>query len=136
MITVNDLRLVNTKVNLLPYKSDPERFGCPEFWAILDADGGDCEDFSIAKYRRLLADGALPSQLRFATCFVEHGAATEKADRYHCVLLVDLGDTTYVLDNRYPHPMEVELLPYEWHKLQIAGTRTWEWAICADRSFE
>ena len=141
VISLNDLRLVNTKVNLLPYKSDFENFGTPEFWArIAELGSGDCDDFALEKYHRLVLLGVPLSQLRLATCFVEpfrgeDGNWVEKKDRGHLVLLVDLNNTTYVLDNRHPHPMEVELLYYEFHKLQIAGTQQWEWAVGADRSF-
>jgi len=135
-VSCDDLRLVQTKVNMLPYKADAVRFGTPEFWAAITAEGGDCEDFAIEKYHRLLLAGMLHSALRFATCFVEPSAAPEKRDRYHCVLLVDHGGQTWVLDNRYPLPMEHGLLPYEWHKIQIAGTQRWEWAENADRSIE
>ena len=141
MITLNDLRIIQTKVNLLPYKSDAENFGTPEFWArISELGSGDCDDYELEKYHRLILIGMKPSQLRLATCFVEEHRDSEgqwvpKKDRYHLVLLVDLNGITYVLDNRYPHPMEWELLPYEWHKLQIPGTQAWEWAVNADRSF-
>jgi predicted transglutaminase-like cysteine proteinase len=47
---------------------------------------------------------------------------------------VGMNSQTYVLDNRHPLPMEYDLLPYEWHKLQIAGTQTWEWAQDADKT--
>jgi len=135
MITYSAIRRINGEVNSLPYKSDAELFGTPEFWAAITESGGDCEDFSIAKYHRLLQSGATPQQLRFATCFVEPSADPDKRNRYHCVLLIDLDDTTYVLDNRYPNPNEHNFVPYEWHKIQIAGTQTWEWALGADRSF-
>ncbi len=138
-LTLTDLKIVNSKVNMLPYKSDAERFGMPEWWSDICDDGGDCEDYSIAKYHRLRAMGMPALQMRFATCFVERSAAAEKRDRYHCVLLVDMdtvgmNSQTYVLDNRHPLPMEWDLLPYEWHKLQIAGTQTWEWAQGADKT--
>ena len=134
-LTITDLRICNSKVNMLPYRSDGDRFGTPEWWEAITDEGGDCEDFSIAKYHRLRAMGMRPEQMRFATCFVEPSAAAEKRDRYHCVLLVDLTpETTYVLDNRYPHPMEHSFLPYEWHKLQVPGTQTWEWAQGADKT--
>lgn len=138
--TVADLRIVNTKVNLLPYKSDAERFGTPEFWATIDEQGGDCDDYVIAKYRRLFAMGFSPKTMRFATCFVEpfrgeDGNWVPKSKRYHLVLLVDVDNTTYVLDNRHPLPMEDEILPYEFHKIQVAGTQQWEWANGADRSY-
>ena len=134
MITYSAIRRINGDVNALPYRTDADQFGTPEWWASITEVGGDCEDFSIEKYHRLIQSGATPEQLRFATCFVEPSADPDKRKRYHCVLLVDIDDTTYVLDNRYPNPSEWEMMPYEWHKLQIAGTQTWEWANNADRS--
>jgi len=135
VITYSAIRRINGEVNSLPYKSDAELFGTPEFWAAITEAGGDCEDFSISKYHRLMQSGATPQQMRFATCFVEPKANPDKSKRYHAVLLVDFDSTTYVLDNRHQNPMEHEFLNYEWHKLQIAGTQTWEWAQGADRSF-
>jgi predicted transglutaminase-like cysteine proteinase len=120
-LTVTDLKIVQTKVNMLPYKADAERYGCPEFWEAIDESGGDCDDFAIAKLQRLKAMGMPISQMRLATCW-----ALPHQQGYHCVLLVDLDGTTWVLDNRYPLPMEYDLLPYEWDKLQIAGTMNWE----------
>lgn len=117
----DDLTIVNTKVNQFPYKSDPSRFGSLEQWEEIDIEGGDCEDFAIGKLRMLLGRGWSIQQLRLATCWVETG-------EYHAVLLVDIGEETWVLDNRYPFPMEHDLLPYKWDKLQIAGTRKWEQA--------
>jgi len=134
-LTLTDLKIVNSKVNMLPYKSDPERFGMLEWWADIDESGGDCDDYAIAKYHRLRSMGMPAGQMRFATCFVERSAAAEKKDRYHCVLLVDMNGQTYVLDNRHSLPLEYDMLPYEFHKLQIAGTREFEWAQGADRSF-
>ncbi len=133
-ITLDDLKIVNTKCNLMPYKSDPERYKKPELWKEIDEEGGDCEDFAIAKMQRLKAMGLPIEQMRLGVCFVEPSAG-EKKDRYHAILLVDLEGTTYVLDNRHPYPMEYDFLNYEWHKLQIAGTQTWEWAVGADKSF-
>jgi predicted transglutaminase-like cysteine proteinase len=132
-MNLDQLKLVNAKVNLLPYRADAERYFTPEWWAEIDADGGDCEDFAIAKLRRLMADGWPISALRLATCFVERTAGP-KPSRYHAVLLADLDNTTYVLDNRHPYPMEYDMLEYEWHKLQVAGTRQWEWAQDADKT--
>ena len=120
-LTLTDLKIVNSKVNLLPYKSDPERYNQPELWKEIDEEGGDCEDFAIAKMQRLKAMGLPISQMRLATCYCFPNKVG-----YHAVLLVDLAGQTYVLDNRYPLPMEYDMLPYEWDKLQIAGTLNWE----------
>lgn len=134
MITFDTIVLVNSKVNLLPYKSDAEHYFVPEFWTSITEEGGDCEDYAIAKYRRLLAEGVPAIWMRFATCFVESSFNPEKLKRYHCVLLVDWEGQTFVLDNRKPYPTEWQLMDYEWHKLQVAGTKQWEWAENADRS--
>lgn len=127
---LNTLRLVNTKVNLLEYKTQ-----IGDDWNPFTENGFDCNNYATRKMEELAARGVPVKSMRLATCFVEPSAAAEKRNRYHAVLLVDIGGITYVLDNRHPHPMEYDLLPYEWHKLQIAGTQTWEWATNADRSF-
>ena len=48
------LVLVNDFMNLTPFKSDLEHWGKQDYWAspveFLSTNGGDCEDFSIAKY--------------------------------------------------------------------------------------
>ncbi len=127
---LNTLKLVNTKVNLLDYKTQ-----IGDDWNPFTANGFDCNNYATRKMEELAARGVPLESMRLATCFVERSMAPEKRNRYHAVLLVDIGGITYVLDNRYPLPMEYELLPYEWHKLQVHGTQTWEWATNADRSF-
>lgn len=128
--TFNDLKIVNTKVNLLPYKSE-----IGDDWTPATTEG-DCDSYATAKQWRLVHVYGWPERAtRLATCFVEPSAAAEKRDRYHCVLLVDFDGQTYVLDNRYPHPMEYDLLPYEWHKFWSYDLNAWEWAKEADRSF-
>ena len=128
--SLNDLKVVNTKINLFPYKSE-----VTEDWTPIDiTKEDDCDSYATAKQWRLVhAYGFPETSTRLATCFVEPSAG-EKRNRGHLVLLVDLNDTTYVLDNRYPNPSEWEMMPYEWHKLQIAGTQTWEWAQGADKT--
>lgn len=137
-ITLADVQLINSKINLLPYKADAARYFTPEWWCEIDEGGGDCDDYAVAKLRKLLAAGMSISALRFATAFVEPSFAPEKKDRYHAVLLADL-DQTYVLDNRQTllrTPERAEKAGYEFHKIQIAGAQDWEWAKGADRSFE
>lgn len=114
-VTHDELNLVNTNVNKIPYKSE---YG--DDWTPI-TDEGDCDSFATEKYRRLVELGWPKSALRLATCWTERG-------EYHAVLLADLEGTTYVLDNRHPWPMEHTLLPYKWHKYQIAGTQDWEFA--------
>lgn len=115
-MNLSELNLVNAKVNLLPYKAE-----VGDDWTPITADGDDCDSYATEKYRRLVQMGWPKSVLRLATCFVEDGG-------YHAVLLADLDGQTWVLDNRTPHPTEFNLMPYRWHKLQIAGTQQWEFA--------
>lgn len=130
MISLHDLTLVNSKVNLFPYKTE-----VADDWTPIDAEGGDCDSYATAKLQRLVQLGWPATALRLACCFVEPAAAPEKRNRYHAVLLADWDGMTYVLDNRHPYPMEVDMLPYEWHKLWNHELNAWEYAQGADRSF-
>lgn len=55
------LQIVNAFFNQIPWVSDPQHWGKPDYWAtpteMLATNGGDCEDFSIAKYFTLIALG-------------------------------------------------------------------------------
>jgi predicted transglutaminase-like cysteine proteinase len=127
-----ELSRVNADINKLPYTSavDP-------LWEPInkDDDGGTCSNFAVAKFRELHRLGWPANVLRLACCFAEPSAAAEKRDRYHAVLLADFEGQTWVLDNRYPLPMEAQLLPYEWHKFWNHDLNAWEYATDADRTF-
>lgn len=125
-----DLKIVNTKVNLLPYRTE-----LADDWTPIDAAGGDCDSYATAKLQRLAQYGWPERALRLACCFVEPSAAPEKRNRYHAVLLADFDGQTWVLDNRHPLPMPYDQLPYEWHKLWNHDLNAWEYAADADRSF-
>lgn len=49
----HQLHHINAFMNQVPFKSDTEHWGLNDFWAIsaefLSSNGGDCEDFAIAK---------------------------------------------------------------------------------------
>lgn len=100
----------------------------------------DCDSYATAKQWRLVKKDGLPeTATRLACVFVEpfrkaDGNWATKGERYHLVLLVDLDNTTYVLDNRHPLPMEYNQLPYEWHRFWSYDLNAWEWAKNADRS--
>lgn len=117
-----ELEGVNREINALPYRADIERYGRPEFWAEVDQDGGDCEDFARRKRHELLQLGWPPSALRLATCWDEMGG-------YHAVLTVDTDRGTLVLDNRFPRPERWEDLSvhgYRWDRRQAGdGGRGW-----------
>lgn len=62
------VQLVNSFFNRVPFVSDLEHWGQDDYWAtpveLLATNGGDCEDFSIAKYFTLRAMGVPDNQLR------------------------------------------------------------------------
>lgn len=62
------VQLVNSFFNRVPFVSDLEHWGEEDYWAtpveLLATHGGDCEDFSIAKYFTLRAMSVPDNQLR------------------------------------------------------------------------
>lgn len=62
------LTLVNNFFNRTRYKTDQEHWGVEDYWAtpieFLATNGGDCEDYSIAKYFTLRALGVADEDLR------------------------------------------------------------------------
>ena len=91
------VRLINAAANRRPYVTDKINYGAEDYWATLDefaARGGDCEDYAIAKYMLLKAAGVAPEAMRIAVVY----DLTLNAS--HAVLGVDVGGTTYILDNQ------------------------------------
>jgi predicted transglutaminase-like cysteine proteinase len=62
------LHMVNSFFNQVTFVSDIEHWGEEDYWAtpveLLTTNGGDCEDFSIAKYLTLKSMGVPDDQLR------------------------------------------------------------------------
>lgn len=62
------LATVNALANGIPAASDGEHWGQSEYWAtpteFVASDGGDCEDYAIAKYAALRAAGVPAANLR------------------------------------------------------------------------
>jgi predicted transglutaminase-like cysteine proteinase len=62
------LELVNDFMNRTPFVSDLQHWGKEDYWAtpveFLSTNGGDCEDFSIAKYFALRSLGVPDEKLR------------------------------------------------------------------------
>ncbi|WP_323886579.1 transglutaminase-like cysteine peptidase [Aeromonas allosaccharophila] len=64
------IELVNNYFNNLTYSEDPRLWGDEDYWAnpleFIGACGGDCEDYSIAKYYTLMELGVDEKRLRLA----------------------------------------------------------------------
>jgi predicted transglutaminase-like cysteine proteinase len=61
---------VNALANRVPAANDTEHWGQVEYWAtpaeFVSSNGGDCEDYAIAKYAALRAAGVPSGELRLA----------------------------------------------------------------------
>jgi len=72
------LKVVNDFMHRTPFYCDPVMWCAEDYWAkpveFLANDGGDCEDFSIAKYFSLKALGVADSKLRIVYVVYRRGA--------------------------------------------------------------
>ena len=66
---IKKLNVVNRWVNGIKYKSDKQVYGVSDYWATLyefvGKNGGDCEDYTIAKYYILKELGVDPKRMKF-----------------------------------------------------------------------
>lgn len=91
------VELVNQRINAHPYVAAIENWGVPSYWETpfeFLTRNGQCEDYAIAKYMLLRASGVSDDLLRVA---IVHDDIT-RLD--HAILLVDIDDEVYVLDNQ------------------------------------
>jgi predicted transglutaminase-like cysteine proteinase len=94
---VQQLRLVNSYFNSKPYEDDARLFGMDDYWQFAEQfvrQGGDCEDFVIAKYRTLIAAGFPDENLRIVLVD-DRVTRTE-----HAVLAARVGSAIFILDNQ------------------------------------
>lgn len=93
------LTAVNDFFNKIPFVSDAEHWGIHDYWAtpteLLASNGGDCEDYAIAKYFTLLSLGISVDKMRIT--YVK-ARSLPPADQAHMVL-------TY-----YPKPEAIPLV--------------------------
>jgi predicted transglutaminase-like cysteine proteinase len=86
------LRAINAAVNRsIKPVSDSVQHKSKDVWSV-GGKAGDCEDFALAKRRKLIAAGFKPGNLRLAMGWLPHGEA-------HLVLVVRAEQDDYVLDN-------------------------------------
>ncbi len=68
MVPMDELQGFNMLWNKVPYYSDLEHWGVEDYWATpvetMSSNGGDCEDYSIAKYFSLRELGIPAQNLR------------------------------------------------------------------------
>jgi predicted transglutaminase-like cysteine proteinase len=94
--SLDQAEAVQRLVNARPYVEDRRQFGVSDLWQTplaFWANGGDCEDYAIAKYMALRVLGFSDAQLRLTIL-------TRRGDHeVHAVLLVAVGADWYAADN-------------------------------------
>lgn len=91
------LEQINAAVNSLDYRADTSNYDRADYWATpqeLLENGGDCEDFAVAKMLALEHAGIPAKSMRVVV--VQDTATTQP----HAVLAVSLGHETLILDNK------------------------------------
>ena len=99
------LKLVNEFFNAVTYVGE----GTNDEWKPLKSfvkEGGDCEDYAVAKYVMLKEMGFSPADMRIA---VVRNTITGGA---HAILVVDHGKDQYVLDNLQQHVVASESIAH------------------------
>jgi predicted transglutaminase-like cysteine proteinase len=116
------IRKVNASINSVPYMKElSEDWRPAENTPMGKLNGADCDSYATGKMVELYKQLVPLNSMRLMECKDEKGGA-------HAVLLVDYGNETYVLDNRYKEPVLMEKVPYKWIRVQVPGTDKWEWA--------
>jgi predicted transglutaminase-like cysteine proteinase len=102
------------------YAPDPAKYDRDDWWedALDESNQGDCEDYAIAKLRKLLAGDWPRGDLKLGLCYVETG-------EYHCVLVATCAGEDWVLDNRVPHITRWQDVPYRWDRFYLLSERVW-----------
>jgi predicted transglutaminase-like cysteine proteinase len=107
------LSAVNDLANALPYLDDQEHWRQQEYWAtpaeFVASDGGDCEDYAIAKYAALRAAGVPAARLRMT--YVR--ALTSQRIENHMVLAYYPASDAepLILDNLNPRVLPASARP-------------------------
>jgi len=94
---MTQVEAVNRFVNEVGYVDDRRNWGVADRWATPDeffAEGGDCEDFALAKFVSLHRLGFNIERLRMVL------AKDERKGIDHAFLAVYVGERAYVLDNQ------------------------------------
>lgn len=104
---------INTDINQTPYVSDQTRYGRSDIWtepADFVQNGGDCEDYALAKYN-LLAQLGFPSENMFLL-----GVMQKNSTQAHACLGIDRTDGSFlILDNTVDHPIQDQEYAKKYH---------------------
>lgn len=95
-----NIEQINTFVNKVPYVADKtDEWKTPKQFF---SNGGDCEDYAIAKYEIAKENGIPEQNMRIAIVL------DKQKILYHAILLVQEQNTTLVLDNQSKEVKTIE----------------------------
>ncbi|MFN3845085.1 MAG: transglutaminase-like cysteine peptidase [Paracoccaceae bacterium] len=110
---------VNLKVNRA---ISPRPDAGPDRWEI-GVTQGDCEEYALQKRAELIARGWPSRDLRVAVVRMRDGV-------FHAVLLVQIGDTDFVLDNMTSRIVRWNQAPYKYLMVQDRiNPRSWHTVV-------
>lgn len=107
---------LDDSINRNPYMTDQAQHGLAEYWQRIGATGrGDCDDYAMEKWHRLLEDLDVPDECRgIATCWITPGDMSSG----HAVCLLNVIEegrrNCLVLDNVPPSPAYWQEKGYAW----------------------
>lgn len=122
----NALSRVNAFWNLVPYKSDQDAWGLPDYWAapreFLER-GGDCEDYALAKYATLRELGFREEDMRVVVVTdLRNGLP-------HAVLTVRESGEWLVLDSLTPRIEKSSGIHFYRPQRSVNGKGAWQHLI-------
>ena len=114
------MRMVNDFANRMPYIEDIDNYGLRDFWAdtaTFFRNGGDCEDFAIAKFKLLEKMGFHPARMRIVLVL------DQDRNRQHAVLAVYEGGEAWMLDSLIRDVMPHHLADHYRPTVSLSGPR-------------
>jgi predicted transglutaminase-like cysteine proteinase len=108
---------INSEVNCsIVYKTDLEQYDKPEHWVLPNGKYGDCEDYCLLKFHKLIEVGFDRTKIFLIFCIMEGAGG-------RAVLFVKTDVGGFILDNNYPTPQNPLELPYKW--VSILRNKSW-----------
>lgn len=95
-INTNPVIFINDYFNKVEYKDDKDNYGKTDYWATAEElmkNGGDCEDYAIAKYVALRSYGIPVDNMRLVIVHIQSNK------EIHAILEVMYKGKFYYLDN-------------------------------------
>lgn len=109
------LRRVNEIYNKVPYVSDVQHWGVPDYWAtpveMVASAGADCEDYAIAKYMSLKELGVPIQRLRITYVRALHIGETHMVLAYYPSTDADPWILDNLIDEVKPASARTDLAP-------------------------